>query len=369
MIKKLMMIFLFSAVTVYAAGTPGVDSEALGDSCLEMHDTFHALMYYNEALAADSSAKVRRKIADCYYMRGEYSRCVETMLPVAGPGGDSLNLKRLREMFFSYKALDNRDRQISWGNAIIRRCPLDAEITAAVAAIYNTDSVYSPSNARMLTARYLETDSTCIPVLRQYADSQFLLENFDDAISAYRRLLALGDSTFNTVYSLGMSYMQDSLYADARMCFLYAVQKSGMKNVGSLYRLGVSCLELDSLMEAVTFLSIAYQRLQPDGQTVYAIKRAEGEAYYKMESYWNAIYSWKDALKHNNYSLATIFNIAQAYGLAGNHKEEKNYYRSFLSLAVMAEKNDTLNEWIKQAEAVVGKLDLPKGVYINPPGD
>jgi Flp pilus assembly protein TadD len=369
MMKKLIVISFMLAAAAAASWGQTDGAEALGDSCVEAHDTFHALQYYGEAMAADSSAALQRKVARCHYMRGDYRRCIDTMMPVAGPGGDSLTLEQMRYMFECYKMLADNDGQMTWGRAILRRCPMDGEMTAAVAAIYNTDDRYLPSSASSLTNSFLEKDSTCIPVLRQNADAKFLMQSFDAAITVYNKLLALGDSSYNVVYSLGMSYMQVKEDSLARKWLLRAAEMKDMKDAGCLYRLGMVCIELDSLAEGIEYLDLAYSLMQPDGRVVYIVKRALGEGYYKQGDYWNAIYAWTEALRRNRNSMATIFNVAQTYGLVGQHDKEKQFYRSFLSMAALVERTPALDEMVKQAEAVVGEKEDFKGVIIGLPVD
>lgn len=366
--KLVIMTVVFAALSAAAYGQQAC-AEAKGDSCLDIHDTFHALQYYADAMAADSSAALQKKVARCHYMRGDYRRCVDTMLPVAGFMGDSLSLEQMRWVFESYRRLDDHEQMVAWGRAILRRCPMDGEVTAAVAAVYNTDDAYLPSSAMELTDDYLKADSTCIPVLRQNADAQFLMQDFDKAISAYGKLMALGDSTYNTVYSLGMSYMQAKQDSLARLWLLKAAKMKGMKDAGCLYRLGMVCVDLGNANEGIMYLNLAYNMMQPDGRVVYVVKRALGEAYYKSGSYWNAIYAWIDALRHNRSSMATVFNVAQTYGLVGQHDKEKQFYRSFLSMAALAERNAELDQMVRQAEAVVGVKEDFKGCIIGLPID
>lgn len=357
--KKLLLLLLLAAALPSAVRAQAGADEALGDSCMELRDTFHALEYYRKALAADSTAELTRKIADCLYLRAEYARCTETMLAAAGPDGDSLDMKRLYEMFDSYRRLDDARQQVAWGEAILRRCPLDGETTAAVAAIYSTDSAYTPRKALELTGRYLATDSACITVLRQHADALFLTKDFTAAAADYLKLATLGDSTFNTAYSLGMCYMQDSAYAEAIPWLSLAARKSGMKHWGCIYRLGTAFVETGNTMGGAALLNMAYNLMQPDNRSVYLVKRAEGDAYYKNGSYDAAIYAWETALKAYPMSLATIFNIAQAHGLLNHKAKEKEYYEMFLKLAEGVEKpTDELKKWIRQAE---GKTSAPAG--------
>ncbi|HIW44495.1 MAG TPA: hypothetical protein H9986_05645, partial [Candidatus Prevotella stercoripullorum] len=67
MMRKTFVIIALLAATVTAAYGQADGAEARGDSCMDVHDTFHALTYYGEAMAADSSAALQRKVARCYY--------------------------------------------------------------------------------------------------------------------------------------------------------------------------------------------------------------------------------------------------------------------------------------------------------------
>lgn len=129
------------------------------------------------------------------------------------------------------------------------------------------------------------------------------------------------------------------------------------------------CVDMGNVDEGVEYLEMAYNLMQPDSRVVYIVKRALGEGYYKKGDYWNAIYAWLEALKRNNKSMATIFNVAQTYGLVGQHDKEKRFYRLFLSMAALAESTPSLDEMVKQAEAAVGVKEDFKGCIIGLPVD
>lgn len=367
--KRINLILFILILTVGTAWADGTVTEALGDSCMKLNDTFNAMKYYGEALRTDSSARLKAKMAKCNFMRGEYRKCVSLLESTARKSPDSLSIEQMRCLFDSYGCLDNMAKQIEWGKAILGRCRMDGTVTAYVAKIYNGEKYNQPQMAYDLTAKYLRTDSTCIPVLREYADANFLLQDYGKAIKSYRRLLELGDSTYNVVYSLGMAYMQTGDAPQAREWLTAAARKSKMKYAGCLYRLGIVCVDMDSVSEGIGYLQKACALLEPDHTVMFIVKRALGEGYYKQGNYWSAIYEWRDALKLNRNSMATIFNTAQAYGLVGWHDKEKAYYRTFLSMAAKVEQNDNLKQMVSQAEAVVGVKEDFKGAIIGLPID
>lgn len=338
-----------------------------GDSCLMRHDTYHALMYYQEALKHDSSINVRKKIAECHYKRAEYKKCADILRTIGLQSEDSLNAEDLRELFYSYKNMNTIPEQVYWGEILLERNPHDGQATADLAAVYNISEKYSPQRALEITKNYLQTDSTNIMVMRQYANSLFFLKDFANAIKAYHRLLAAGDSTYSVLYSLGMCHTQTNDNANARKYLTKAAEKNNFQSAGCLYRLGIVCVDMDSVAEGIEYLNMAQERLSPDGTVMFIIKRALGEGYYKNGEYWSAIYAWHDALKRNKNSVATIFNLAQAYGMVGKHDKEKACYKSFLSMVAHIKSNPELEKMIEQAENIAGKYTSKNGNILLPP--
>ena len=67
---------------------------------------------------------------------------------------------------------------------------------------------------------------------------------------------------------------------------------------------------------------------------------------------WEAVTAWKEHLAYNPTSIATYYNIANAYAyLLKDSEQAESYYRQFLDLARKEEKpTDKLKEMIKRAE-------------------
>ena len=71
----------------------------LGDSCMKQHDTFHALQYYEQARANHDCAEVHRRIAECYFNRADYNKCIATLKQISIFNDDSLDHEALRRCF------------------------------------------------------------------------------------------------------------------------------------------------------------------------------------------------------------------------------------------------------------------------------
>ena len=154
---------------------------------------------------------------------------------------------------------------------------------------------------------------------------------------------------------------------EARTYLQRAAEINGHKSTGCLYRLGEVCLELDSLDESIRYLELAVQTMEPDQRVMFLAKRALGEAFYQKGEWWNAIFAWREALKRNQNSLATCFNLAQVYGIVGETELEKTFYRVFLSMAAHEKETEELRKWVEQAVKVVGTAYYKKGAILLPP--
>ena len=125
-----------------------------------------------------------------------------------------------------------------------------------------------------------------------------------------------------------------------------------MNHYGAAYRLGVVCVDTKRYDEGQGYLSLATQLMQPDTTAMKAITLSQGEGYYLTQHYEEAVAAWKEHLTYNPASIATYYNIANAYAYLLKDKEQaKTYYQQFLTLARKEENpNAQLIEMIAKAE-------------------
>ena len=333
---------------------PVVDSLAIclqaGDSCMQQFNTFEALQHYRQAFAMTDAADVRMKLADCYYKRANYRQCSELLknVPV-----DSLSHEAFRQLAYSYQKQGDTDSFIYWTECLTERYPMDGEMVAGLTLAYAQNE--QPQNGIICGLRYCQKDSTNILVNRALADAWFLNRDFSAAAKLYERLLQQGDSTFNTLYSAGMSYARiDSLeraYKYLQLAFLI----SGMQHYGCAYRLGVVCVDTKRYPEGLGYLKLATELMQPDTTIMKAITLSQGEGYYLTQHYPEAVDAWKRHLAYNPGSVATYFNIANAYAyLLKDNQQAKAYYQQFTEKAREVE-NPTpqLTEMMERAQEML----------------
>lgn len=376
--KSLLSIITLVLLAVSPAQGEGTDSLQLflqqGDSCMLQYNTFEALHYYQRAFNyaeaqnvvqfsmedADVLSKyipedripreVRLKLADCHYKRANYRQTAELLKNVPE---DSLSHDAFRQLALSYQKQGDTDSYIYWADQLLRRFPMDGEIVAGLTLAYAKNN--QPQNGIICGLKYCQRDSTNILVNRALADAWFMNRDFTAAGKLYERLLEQGDSTFNTLYSAGMCCSQiedlERAYHYLQLAFLI----SGMQHYGCAYRLGVVCIDTKRYPDGLGYLDLARQLMRPDTTVMKAITLSQGEGYYLTQHYEEAVAAWKEHLAYNPSSVATYYNIANAYAyLLKDEEQALAYYRQFLGLARQEEKPTAqLLEMMEKAEEML----------------
>jgi len=362
-----------------------------GDSCMQQFNTFEALKYYQEAYeiaktrsqqraveqfdlpldqleklpqerqdeiieqlkhAAEMSAvvdcNIQSKLADCYYKRANYREASELLKTIPE---DSLSHESFRQLAYSYQKQGDNDSYVYWTSQLVKRFPKDGEMVAGLTLGYTKQD--QAWKGLEVAQKYYAVDSTNILVNRAIADAYFMDRQFDKASTMYEHLLAQGDSTFNTLYSAGMSYGRIDSLERAYQCLLPALYLSQMQHQGCAYRLGVVCVDTKRYEEGLSYLNLALELMKPDTTIMRAITLSQGEGYYLTKDYEKAVKAWKQHLKYNPASVATYYNIAQCSELLlRNPTQAETYYNSFIELARKEEKpTEMLLQMIRNAEA------------------
>ncbi len=371
-----------------------------GDSCMQQYNTFEALKYYQKAYAIAKSRSqqlaveqsdlpldkfdelpeekqdeliehikqsaekssivdcmVQMKLANCHYKRGNYREAADLLKLVPE---DSLSHESFRQLTFSYQKQGDNDSFIYWASQLNYRYPMDGEVVANLILAFTKTS--QPQNGIIHGLIYTQRDSTNILVNRALADAWFMNRDFTAASMMYTHLLELGDSTFNTLYSAGLCYSQIKDLERAYTHLSAALTLSQMQHAGAAWRLGVVCIDTKRYKEGLAYLSLARELLRPDTTVMKAITLSEGEGYYMTEHYQEAITAWKEHLAYNPTSIATYYNLANAYLYCSqDDRQAKEYFERFLALARKEEKpTEQLSEMIEKADSLLHQTNWGK---------
>ena len=380
------MMFALALLTVTTVRGEGLDSLQIlvqrGDSCMQQYNTFEALKHYQRAFDIASKQgivrfsmdndfshsrpyvpedvvprAIRLKLADCHYKRANYHLCAELLKNMSE---DSLTHDAFRHITYSYKHQGDNGAFMYWAGQLLKRYPMDGEIVAGLTLAYARDN--QPQKGIVCAAMYTLMDSTNILVNRAEAEAWLLNGDYSMAAKLYNRLLQQGDSVFSTLYSAGMCYTKTDSLERAYQCLKPALWLSGMKHYGAAWRLGVVSIDTKRYEEGLGYLSLATQLMQPDTTAMKAITLSQGEGYYLTQHYEEAVAAWKEHLTYNPASIATYYNIANAYAYLLKDKEQaKTYYQQFLNLARKEETpTQQLTDMIRQAERMVAYYEKKK---------
>ena len=354
----IVIILTLALLTVSPVQGEALDSLTVclqkGDSCMLQYNTFEALRYYQQAYDLAQSQDITRfsmdkdfsmskpyvpedkvprhvrlKLADCHYQRADYRQTAELLKNMPE---DSLSHDAFRELALSYQKQGDTDSYIYWASQLLGHYPMDAEIVAGLTLAYAKSD--QPQKGVICGLKYSLKDSTNILVNRALADAWFMNRDFTAAAMLYDKLLEQGDSVFNTLYSAGMSHSQTGSLERAYDCLSRALEVSQMQHAGCAFRLGVVCVDTKRYPEGLKALELAQELLKPDTTTMKAITLSQGEGFYLTQHYPEAVKAWKRHLDYNPSSVATCYNIANAYAyLIKDEEQAKTYYQRFLELA------------------------------------
>ena len=292
---------------------------ALGDSCMELYDTHTALAYYQQAYDENQTFETRQKLANCLYQRCDYKQCVSLLsdIPVASMTHDAM-----RQLFFSYGYLKNDNQLVTSGLRLLKRFPMDAEVLARLCTVLCDQD---KAGEAVVHARvYCQRDSTNLLINRTLANALYLDRQFRPAAEQYQKLLAVGDTTYLALYSLGMAY---DYLGDKQQAYNYLLRANNFSKphrAGCLYRLGMICVELKRYDEGLKYLFNAEEKLSPDKTVMKLIYDYMAQAYYGTEKYIWAMESWKKARQYDGTSLSFPYNIAASCVALYEQEKAKN---------------------------------------------
>ncbi len=355
-----------AADTRHKANTQLSDSDArqnawivMGDSCMDAFNLFQALQCYEKAYAITPTRNVMSKLGECYYKRGAYLQCTDILekLDEQQEEGEKLGLKDMRTLYYSYAKLEKRKNRDKWGNRIVENYPYDAALLSDYARRLNAEN--RPETAHAFLANYYQKDSTDMHITLQLADASFLMLNFNNAKKLYQRIIKAGDVSFDVSYSLGMCFFQEEKWDSAYYYLLRAAEINSYKNVGCLYRLGLSAVRKGAPAEGIRCLNIAIQEANPSPKLMIHLHETLADAYEKKGDSRNQLETLKECLQYDGNNMQIYYKLAQAYQSIGDKENARHHYNSFLGLARMIserDRSDDLKQVVKIAEYEVSRL-------------
>ena len=313
-----------------------------GDSCMNEHDSFHAITYYQQYINEHPhDLNVLRKLASCYRLRGDNKKCIACMDSIPN---DSLNHEDLRMMFYSYLNLGDKKKVESYGMTIYGKYPYDGEVFATLLQQWNNHG--EPESVSAFALSYVEKrDSTNILINKELAYSLYLQLRYEQAIPRYKKLIADGFDNFESNLVIGLCYYNLEKYREA---YTYLNKAAEMKkdnpNMNCLFYLGMTCKKISeqtkNIVEKETLARHAIINLErsitvayPRSRGLYVNQQLAELYYYKLE-YENAGHAFAQCIEYDDEDDPhNYYNAAQMYIGAKMKPQAKLYLQMFLAKA------------------------------------
>ena len=173
-------------------------------------------------------------------------------------------------------------------------------------------------------------DSTNVFINRQRAFSFYLKNEYEKALSLYRKLLFSQDNSGETYYYTGVCYAKIDSLNQAYDNLVKANQKK-RENPYILSQLGLIGIKIGFKDEGIKYIQKAITLLQPDTTLMFALNEAVSDAYFSRHKYRESICYLNRCLEIVPSSLFSIYKIARIYGILKDTKKEKLYYQRFVN--------------------------------------
>lgn len=300
-----------------------------GDSCMSIHDSFHAMQFYIASANADTTnINARRKLAACYRKTGNHQACIANLDRIPA---DSIGHDDMRMYYYSYLSLDNNDKAAYWGEQITKCYPYDSDIVASLASLYNTTN--KPERAEQTTKAYItQCDSTNMYVNKEYAYSLYQQLKYDEAIPLYKKLIAQGADNYTSNFILGMCYDGNNDPANAQKHLEKAVEQNGNSSY-CLYRLAMAeeGLLMDSL--ALNHFKRSLETAIPASRLLLTYTKL-ASLYFAHNRYAEAARAFQLVIAYDSSDKAlNYYNAAQMFLAANDLSKADMYLKIFIEKA------------------------------------
>lgn len=376
--KRLVTLFM-AVLSLMVGRAQGQQTDSLswqqlvaeGRHYREQGNSFRALLLFQQADSIQSNDTIRRELANCLFVRGQYRRCIDLCQSMLEPDSLEQDLYLIARCYekleqtveaFRYQVLV-ADRNIeNYSNLVsLTKTLVDAENYA---------------DALTLLDRYCAIDSTNAAVNTVKAYALHKANRHDEAIRVYEQLIADGDTRASTLYYLGLSYYRKKYMGEAYDVLKQAVARSGRNNSNILSRFGVVELNikrdqitwttnhrpirdslsilnlfdmdnrhvigeykrLDSICESINQQGIfdieeAIEKMYPDPEVLYYLENSIANMYFWKSKDKKAVEYFRKCLEHSPEHANVYYNMAYCYHKLKDYKNELNCYEKFLEMA------------------------------------
>ena len=306
---------------------------------------------------------VLAELADCHFQSGAYEDAAGTYFLLSSKAPDNI-LYKIRLMQ-AYSRLKAYPQSIQAGRAVLQRDSIPAVLSfvgdsfrqmeqADSALLYYRQSLaLKPGNETVLSKAigilidredydgaidlsrpFLadDPDNTTIAPLQGLA--YYRKGDYEAASKVFQRQEDIGNDTYPIHYYLGQSYWHALVTYRAERELLAAWQIDS-SDVNLAY--AIAAVKTDAYRpfkeDVKPWLDKALKMLEPDHATMARIHQQYGLAFYRNDSWDQAITHYKEAYRYNPKYISALSTIAYCYEMKKEYKQAILWYEKYLQVA------------------------------------
>ena len=333
--KNFFLTLAILAATLTASGqTMSREAASLvarGDSCMRMNDTYNSMLCYEQALLLCSSDTVMHKLAQSYFKRGQYVKCLaltDTLMV------DTVMYQHIKLRYNCLQKMGASDSLwIDCAQRLVAINPMDAAVVADIATYYNGKQLADTALSYCRT--YYALDSTNQQVNKQMARALFIKKDYYPALDLFFDAYRNGDESPALLFYIGRTYECCSNFEKAHDFMLMAAEKSSFASLPIVKALARVSNNSEYRDDVLNYTQMAFELCQADSASmaeVYDIQAKFYEAYfyhYCSTDYQkartcvaNQVRTLKSALSYEP-TISRQYNMAIAYGRMHDRDNER----------------------------------------------
>ena len=289
--------------------------------------------------------------------RGYFNKSLDCLRQIAV---DSLNAEDMHLYYSNFAQLGQNDSLAYWADEMLKSNPYDAQLIVDYTPRLNNGwqgdmgRKSFPKKVIDICKKYVERDSTHILINRQLAEAYYNIGNYDLAIQELKKLEAVGDTCFGTLYTLGLTYQRMGDNSTA-YDYLYRAYDKNDHHPYCLFMLGIVSNRVGLGAEALSYLDEAKKLLMPDRQTLFRLHKELAEAF-KLKS--EPDFRLEELQKCMRYAEEKDVNeltylMGQCYFQLKQRDKAKDYFNRFLEATENKEYNDKIKDMRSAAQRTI----------------
>jgi tetratricopeptide (TPR) repeat protein len=286
--------------------------------------------------------------------RGYFNKSLECLRQIPA---DSLHADDMRLCYNNFAQLGQNDSLAYWGDEILKRNPYDASLIADYTPRLNNGwqgimgRKSFPQKVIDICKKYCERDSTHILINRQLAEAYYNTGNYDLALHELKKIEAVGDTCFGTLYTLGLTYQRMGNNSSA-YDYLYRAYDKNDHHPYCLFMLGIVSNKVGLGTEALSYLDEAKKLLMPDRQTLLRLHKELAEAFRlkgEPDFRLNELQECMRYAEEKDVNELT-YQIGQCYVALKQHNKARDCFNRFLEATENKEYNDKIKTMRSDAQ-------------------